>query len=117
NDVAVNPVTGKTYVANYGSNNVTVIEGGNNPINTFTLGGRVVAADGRGVSNAVLFSMDAHGRKHTARTNPFGYYRFNDVPFGTVIVGVSAKNFTFAQPRRAINVSGDAGTIDFVAAE
>ena len=36
--MAVNPVTNKIYVANYGSNNVTVIDGATNGTTTVTAG-------------------------------------------------------------------------------
>ena len=36
--MAVNPVTNKIYVANYGSNNVTVIDGATNATTTVSAG-------------------------------------------------------------------------------
>lgn len=113
--VVVNPVTNKIYVVNSAENNVTVIEGASDPATAFTIGGRIGAGNGRGIPNASVFLLDAHGRIHAARTNTFGFYRFNNIPFGAVIVGASAKNRTFAAPRRAVNVAGDLDDLNFMA--
>ncbi|MCV4625771.1 carboxypeptidase-like regulatory domain-containing protein, partial [Escherichia coli] len=42
--------------------------------------GRVVSADGRGISRASLTLLDTEtGQLHTATTNSFGFYRFDGV--------------------------------------
>ena len=46
NAVAVNPVTNKIYVANYGSNNVTVIDGATNATTTVSRGHRALCRGG-----------------------------------------------------------------------
>lgn len=118
-DVAVNPVTNKIYVVNSFSNDVTVVEDANNPSAAFTVSGRVATSSGRGVGGVSLSLMDAHGRAHSARTNQLGYYRFDNVPFGTGIIGASAtkQRVTFAAGRRAINISDNLGNIDFTVIE
>lgn len=117
--VAVNPVTNKIYVINSSSNDVAIIEGGDSPSAAFTVGGRVVMTDGRGIGSVSLFLMDADGRTHSARTNPFGYYRFNNIPFGTSIIGIARakRRALFMAARQAVNITGDLENIDFTAAQ
>ena len=50
----------------------------------------------RGVSRAVVHITDQNGNIRTARTNMFGYYRFDDVEVGqTLIVNVFHKRYQF----------------------
>jgi Putative Ig domain len=66
---------------------------------TVWVGGRVIKSNGRGVSGAVIAMIDENGGVRSARTNPFGYYRFADVAVGeTYIFSVRSKNLTFSQP-------------------
>ena len=117
--VAVNPVTNKIYVVNSFSNDVTVVEEANQPSAAFTVGGRVATTGGRGIGNVLLSLLDAHGRTHSVRTNPFGYYRLTNIPFGTIIIGAAAtkRSVTFDAPRRAINLSENLGNVDFTVIE
>ena len=82
------------------------------------IGGRVVAADGRGISKASVIMTDISGAVHRVLTNPFGYYRFDDVAAGTtVIVGVSSKNYTFVIDTRVVSVKGELMDVNFTAIE
>lgn len=44
--------------------------------------GVVVTSDGRGIGNAVVRMTGTDGVSRTTRTNPFGRFRFTDVPVG-----------------------------------
>jgi len=78
--------------------------------------GRVVTPSGRGIGNARLTLSDAQGEPRTVMTNPFGYFNILEVPSGkTYILTVSSKNYSFAQPSRAINVGEDLAGLEFVA--
>ncbi len=58
--------------------------------------GRVFSGDGRNVSKAIV-TITGNGETFTAMTNPFGYFRFNEIPFGdTYIVQVRSKQYVFA---------------------
>lgn len=62
-----------------------------------TIGGRARTATGQGIPNAVIQLNGASGEPRITRTNPFGYYRFEDVPVGQVyILSASAKWYQFA---------------------
>ena len=64
---------------------------------TVTIGGRVLAANGRGIARARVSITDANGETRRATTNGFGYYRFGDVAVGeTYVVEASAKRHRFA---------------------
>ncbi len=62
-----------------------------------SIAGRVLAPTGNGVSGAALNLVYQNGETRTAYTNPFGYYRFDDVVVGqTVVVSVVSKRHEFA---------------------
>ncbi len=78
------------------------------------VGGRVTAANGAGIRNAVVSITDSQGVRRLTRTNPFGYYRFSEViAGGTYTVSVSSKSFVFANPTRVITVDENLTGIDF----
>lgn len=81
------------------------------------LAGRIVTADGRGISNArVILSASALGEPRVALTNPFGYYTFGDLPAGqTYVVTVGSKSYTFAVPSRVITLNDSVDNADFIA--
>lgn len=83
---------------------------------TATIGGRVIRSDGRGVANArVVLTGDYLSGPRYALTNPFGYYRFANVPvFFRYQATVFAKNRSFAQPSVALTVVGDAANLNFM---
>lgn len=58
------------------------------PTTPVSISGRVLTAQGRGVSRAVVFLTNRTGTIRQARTNPFGYYHFADIPAG--------ENYTFS---------------------
>ncbi|HLM01468.1 MAG TPA: carboxypeptidase-like regulatory domain-containing protein, partial [Pyrinomonadaceae bacterium] len=82
---------------------------------TATITGRVINADGRGIANArVRLSGDYFSSPRYALTNPFGYYRFVNVPvFFVYRATVSAKNRSFTQPFVVLNITGNATDINF----
>jgi hypothetical protein len=64
-----------------------------------TVAGRVVSSSGMGVRNALVSMKDNSGETVNARTNTFGYFRFNSVRTGqTYVLSVQAKGYSF-QPR------------------
>ena len=80
-----------------------------------TLAGRVATAGGRGIYGARV-SLTGPGGTAYAVTNPFGHYRFTDVPAGiSAVVSVTAKGRTFDTPSRMITAHGDLFGIDFIA--
>lgn len=80
-----------------------------------TVGGRVVNFYGRGVSRARVTLTDGSGATRSATTNPFGYYRFDEVAAGqTYILNAARKGFQFAAPQ-VLFVSEDLMEINFVA--
>jgi hypothetical protein len=80
-----------------------------------SVGGRVTRASGRGVANVNITLTDTNGNKRETRTNPFGYYRFNDVPAGaSYVVSAKTRNLSLNQSSKAINVGEDITDIDFI---
>ncbi|MGI8788129.1 MAG: carboxypeptidase regulatory-like domain-containing protein [Pyrinomonadaceae bacterium] len=76
--------------------------------------GRVISVRGRGVANATVILTDAQGETRQARTNPFGFYSFGDVPSGeTYIFSVSAKRYRFAP--QVVFINEDTENLNFPA--
>lgn len=80
------------------------------------LSGRVVTSDGRGISGAVLTLISGRGLELYARTNPFGYYRFEGIEAGDfAVVTVGSKRFEFSSPTQSFVVGDSISDVNFVA--
>lgn len=87
-----------------------------NPTTSVTVGGRVRIGNGRGIGNARVTMTNIDGNTRTVLTNPFGYYRFANVPaVENYVFTVSAKRYTFSQPVQVRNITGETDNVDFVA--
>jgi uncharacterized delta-60 repeat protein len=86
------------------------------PVTLAKLGGRVTNAGGRGIAGAVIkLSHPAFASPFYAQTNGFGYYNFPQMPTGNgYSIFISSKRYTFANPNRVIDLSGDTTDVDFV---
>lgn len=81
-----------------------------------SISGRVVAANGTGIRNAIVTLTDAGGRIKTARTGSFGYYRFEEIEVGqTCVLEVHSKRFAFANPTLIVSVSEEISEANFTA--
>ncbi|MBX3244690.1 MAG: carboxypeptidase regulatory-like domain-containing protein [Acidobacteria bacterium] len=81
-----------------------------------SVSGRVLTADGRAISMATLRLTDMDGRIRSVLTNPFGYFKFNEVTVGgSYILSVSHKTYTFAEPDRVITVKDEITGLDLIA--
>ncbi len=79
-----------------------------------SVSGRVFDSQGRGVFNAEVTMVNSSGNIKMARTNHFGYYRFNDVGAGeSYVFSVRHKLYEFAPQIYTINDARD--DLDFVA--
>jgi hypothetical protein len=80
------------------------------------VGGRVTTAEGRGIANAKVSVMLPGGESRFAITNPFGFYRIDDMEAGpSYVFQVSSKTHSFANPTQLINVSDSVEDLNFVA--
>ena len=78
--------------------------------------GQVLTADGRGISKASITMWDDLGNARRAITNPFGYYRFQDVEVGrTYIFAIASKRYVFTEPSQVLNVDNAYNSLNFVA--
>jgi hypothetical protein len=81
-----------------------------------SIGGRVLTATGRGIRNVRVTLTDSSGATRTTLTNPFGFYRFDDVAAGeTYIISVSHKRYRFNQSTRVQTIVEELNELDFVA--
>jgi large repetitive protein len=75
--------------------------------------GRVRKANGAGLPNAVVTLTEPDGRVRSARTNPFGYYRFESLDAGeSYTLAASAKGYRYAP--RLVTPAEDVSGIDFI---
>jgi|GEM_PF-4358385 len=66
--------------------------------------GQVTTAAGDPISAARVELIDTNGRSISAITNPFGYFRFDDIGSGqTFTVTTTAKRYTFASRMLTVN--------------
>ena len=79
-----------------------------------SVSGRVLAANGAGISKARVSMTDQNGAARVVLTNQFGYYQFEQVPAGaSYLVNVEHKNYQFTS--RIITVLEETGGVNFVA--
>jgi hypothetical protein len=79
-----------------------------------SVSGRVTTHAGNPISGARVSLMDEAGHVTVTLTNPFGYFRFEDVEAGeTYVVSVRSKRYAF-QPR-VVNVGEEVTELNFVA--
>jgi len=79
-----------------------------------SISGRVVTRDGLSISQASLVLTSQNGTVKTALTNPFGYFRFDDVEVGgTYLLEVAHKRFVFDTSPRVLSVQDELTDIDF----
>ncbi|MEP6924434.1 MAG: carboxypeptidase-like regulatory domain-containing protein [Pyrinomonadaceae bacterium] len=80
------------------------------------ISGRVRTAQGQGIFKTVVTLTGSTGELRTVLTNPFGYYRFVEVPAGaTYTVSVTSKGYRFVQNVMFINLTSELSDIDFIA--
>ncbi len=78
------------------------------------VGGRIFDAEGRAVARAEIILIDANGNIRTARSNPFGYYRFEDVETGAnYTINITHKQYQFTP--QIISVTEDLQELNFTA--
>lgn len=66
--------------------------------------GRVLSPFGSGVNGAIVTLTSPEGASQTVRTNPFGYFIFEDVEVGlSYIISVSSKQYQFNQQFISVN--------------
>ncbi|MEZ5426657.1 MAG: hypothetical protein R2747_10355 [Pyrinomonadaceae bacterium] len=79
-----------------------------------SVGGRVSSPGGWGVVNALVLLTDPAGQTRSVRTNPFGYYRFDEVPVGEIyILTVRHKQYVFTP--QIVLVTEGIKDLDFIA--
>jgi hypothetical protein len=83
---------------------------------TSTISGRVLTDSGRGISKARLTLTDSNGNSRIVLTNPFGYYRFDEVESGeNYVVSVFHKRYEFPNPSQIVFVTESLTNLNFTA--
>ncbi len=84
-----------------------------------TISGRILTGRGRPIVSATVTLLGENGGEpRHALTNPFGYYRFLNVPAGTnYFLTVRAKNRVFAQETIFLDTNGDTSNVNFISTQ
>lgn len=78
------------------------------------VGGRVINQNGSAISNARVILTDMNGVSRSATTNPFGYYRFDNIEVGqSYVINVRHKIYQFNQ--QSISVFDEINNADIIA--
>ena len=78
-----------------------------------SIGGRVLTSAGKGLGGAIVSLVDHRGQTRISRTNPFGYYRFDEIAAGdTIVLKAAAKNHTFTP--QVVNANNSIANLDFI---
>lgn len=81
-----------------------------------SVGGRVLTADGFGISQARVMLTDQQGIERRVITNSFGYYRFDGVVVGAAyIFSVRHKRWGTMTVTQAHNIQEERDDLDFIA--
>lgn len=81
-----------------------------------SIGGRVTDANGNGISKARVSITNQNGETRTVLTNPFGYYRFGEIPVGeTYLISVANKRHQFTNNAQILTALEETDDINFVA--
>ena len=105
--------TGNLYVGDENNNRVMRFQATTPIVNNVSISGRVTFGN-RFAPRAVVSLTDAFGSVKNALANPFGYYKFENIPAGqTVTVRVTSKGATFAP--QVIDLTGDVGDLNSTA--
>ena len=79
-----------------------------------SVGGQVVSADGKAIPNAVIELTDTNGYTRLARSNGFGYFRFDDVIVGqTYVISTTSRGHVFTP--RPLVVNDEITTLTIIA--
>jgi cytochrome c peroxidase len=82
----------------------------------FSVSGRIMTGDGRGLRNAVVSISGPGGYAQRVTTGSFGYYQFENVPGGvTYTINVGSRTFRFTP--REILLTGNLSDFDFYGLE
>jgi Carboxypeptidase regulatory-like domain len=83
-----------------------------------SLSGKVTTIDGSGIRNVLVTLTQSDGTTRTVLTASFGYFRFDEIEAGQiVIINVRSKRFTFIPPTLILNTTENSNEINFVANE
>ncbi len=80
-------------------------------------GGRVLTAEGRGISRATVKILNTYnGQTKYTTTNPFGYFNFNDLEVGGLyIITVGHKSYVFSNHSKSFQLVEDLKGLEFYA--
>jgi hypothetical protein len=80
------------------------------------VGGRIITAEGRGISGARVSVVLPSGETKYTLSNPFGFYHFDDIEVGQAYVfQVSGKGYQFSNADQLVTVNDSIEDLNFIA--
>lgn len=110
-----NTMANRSATLDIGGQTYTIFQSGfGTTAASVTVSGRILSSNGRGISRAVVSFTDLDGNVRRTSSNPFGYYRFEDIAVGeTYVFNVRRKGYNFSS--QAITINEQLSGLNFVA--
>lgn len=81
-----------------------------------TVSGRILSSSGRAIPFASITVYGLDGTSYTTSSNPFGYYRFENMTAGeSYIFNIHSKRFRFSKMPQTVTVLEDIAQLNFIA--
>lgn len=78
--------------------------------------GRALTSSLQGIPGAGVTLVDSHGIARTAKTNSFGYYRFDDLESGEIcVIYIQSKRYQFEDSPQVLQLDESLEKLDFIA--
>jgi len=114
--LTVGQLAGTNIIISQAQSDINCAPGGPPTAAPVSITGRVLNSRGRGIFNAIVTLTYPSGQEHYTITNPFGYYRFDELLVGdTYVLDVRSKRYTFTP--QVISVSEELTEFNLVAQE
>ena len=99
-----------------GVNNIIITNNNVPTAASVSVAGRAMTAFRRPVTKALVTMTDSMGNTRSAVTNPFGYYRFDDVQVGEgYVFTIYSKRYIFTEPTQFRLINGEENSLNFLA--
>ena len=80
-----------------------------------SVAGRVLTANGKGISQVRIILTDPAGNRRTATTNSFGVYSFANIAVGAdYVIQATGKRYEFVQAAQVVSLTEARDDIDFI---
>lgn len=83
-----------------------------------SISGRIINSNGNGIAKVRVSLTNQQGETRILQTNPFGFYKFEEVAAGeTYVISINHKRYVFNPSSQVLNVSENVEDVNFVSLE